>query len=75
MTKSTQEIVSGVEKLNDLCNAGQKIVKGRDGRTYKIRANQYGNWYAYCGSKRVEMFFGDYAEQAQKAVEWLESRA
>jgi hypothetical protein len=41
------------------------------GGTFTARANAYGNWYGYQGSKRVTMFFGDYVDQMFEAAAWL----
>lgn len=41
------------------------------GRTFKVKANRYGNWYGYQGSTRVTMFFGDYVDQMFEAAAWL----
>lgn len=40
-------------------------------RTFTIRENQWGNVYAYIGSKKVEFFFGSTSEQWQAAGLWL----
>lgn len=41
------------------------------GGTFRVKANAYGNWYGYQGSKRVEMFWGDYNDQMFDAARWL----
>ena len=42
---------------------------------YRIHQNQYGNWYGYKGSKKIEQFFNS-SEQTQEesAKKWLKEK-
>lgn len=62
-----------MDSLRFLCVSGIRKIKAH-GKTFTIRANAWGNWYGYVGTKKVELFWGDYTDQAQSASEWLDKQ-
>jgi hypothetical protein len=61
-----------VEPSNTMEFKGGASIKTVGG-TFTAKANAYGNWYGYQGSKRVTMFFGDYVDQMFEAAQWLKT--